>query len=73
MLTMSDYWVAEVEKFRLTTRENDRVLVDAPPDSMAAKYNGEDGVVTGFLGDGWILASINGSALRFRPDELKML
>jgi len=70
---MSAYWAEEVAKFRLTTRENDRVLVDAPPESMAAKYNGEDGVVTGFLSDDWVLASINGTELRFRPDELRML
>ncbi len=70
---MSVYWAEEVAKFRLTCRENDRVLVDAPEGSMAAAYNGQDGHVTGFLSDDWILASINGTELRFRPDELKLL
>lgn len=70
---MSAYWANEVAKFRLTCRENDRVLVDAPANSMAAPYNGQGGHITGFLCDDWILASINGTELRFRPDELKIL
>ena len=70
---MGAYWAEEVAKFRLIARENDRVLVDAPPESMAFKYNGEDGIVTGFLSDDWVLASINGAEIRFRPDELKVL
>ena len=70
---MGTYWTDEVAKFRLTARENDRVLVDAPPESLAGKYNGEDGFITGFLSDDWVLASINGTEIRFRPDELKIL
>lgn len=70
---MSAYWASEVAKFQITGRENDRVMVDAPANSMAAPYNGQDGHIAGFLSDGWILAAINGTELRFRPDELKML
>lgn len=70
---MSVYWANDVARFRLTGRKNDRVLVDAPANSMAASYNGQDGHITGFLSDDWILASINGMERRFRSDELKML
>lgn len=65
-------WKQMVHDFRLVTREGDRVLVDAPANSMAVEFNGQDGVVTGF-GDGWVFADIDGIGRRFRPDELKIL
>ena len=70
---MSEYWAAETAKFRLTGREGDPVLVDAPAHSLAAPYNGQTGQITGFHCDDWILASIGGTDLRFRADELKLL
>ncbi len=65
-------WKKMVSEFKLVTREGDRVLVDAPVESIISNFNGQDGVVTGF-NEGWVFANISGSNLRFRPDELKIL
>jgi len=57
-----------MSKFKL----NDRVLIAASVSSIDAKYNGQYGRVTGFVQDWFVVVSINGTELRFRPDELKV-
>jgi hypothetical protein len=52
---------------------NDHVLIDAPEDSIGAKYNDQVGRVTGFVHDWFVVVNIKGEVLRFRPDELVSL
>ena len=65
-------WSDGVKSMRLICRENDLVVVDAPPTSRAAEYNGVEGVITAFE-DEWIMVNVNGVGRRFRYDELKIL
>ncbi|MEJ1958126.1 MAG: hypothetical protein WDM70_00585 [Nitrosomonadales bacterium] len=58
-------------KPRTKFKINDRVLIAAPDNSLAAKHNGQVGRITGFVQDWLVMVSVNGEALRFRPDELK--
>ena len=51
---------------------DDRVLINAPESSLSAKHNGQVGRVTGFVEDYLVRVNINGEALRFRPDELRL-
>ncbi len=77
-------WVREMESFRLVTREGDPVMIQAPANSMAAKFNGRRGVVSQFQDGGWIAVTLDDDPLdergesglpgvRLRPDELKVL
>lgn len=69
---VSTDWSDGVKSMRLICRENDLVVVDAPPTSRAAEYNGVEGVITAFE-DEWIMVNVNGVSRRFRYDELKIL
>lgn len=55
-----------IPKFKV----NDRVLIDAPEDSLDAKHNGKVGRVAGLIQDWFVAVNVNGEVFRFRPDEL---
>ena len=48
-------WPKETEEFSLVAREGDRVLIEVPKNSFAAKFNGQEGTITRSLtAIGWI-------------------
>ena len=72
-VTDIDPWVAQVNDLRYVSREGDLVRIAAPSSSMAAPFNGCEGVLQSFAG-GWVVVRLDGHGdIRFRPDELLTL
>ena len=65
-------WKKLVNDVKLVVREGDPILIDAPKHSMAAKFNGKEGIINSFS-DQWVNATIEGIGRRFRADEFKIL
>jgi hypothetical protein len=71
---MSDNdWIRQAQDMEYASRPGDLVKVNAPADSMGAKYNGCDGVIHRYEG-GWVVVGLYDHGLtRFRADELLAL
>lgn len=67
-------WTAATAEFRLASREGDRVRVNAPDNSLALPFHGQDAHITGFWSE-WVLVRMDetGEGIRLRPDELLIL
>lgn len=67
-------WTAATADLRCSSREGDRVLIDAPEHSMARKFHGQEGHITEFWTQ-WVIVRLDetGDPVRLRPDEVRAL
>jgi hypothetical protein len=67
-------WTAATADLRCSSREGDRVLIDAPEHSMAREFQGQEGRIAEFW-EQWVIVRLDGTgdSVRLRPDEVRAL